>query len=88
LPNGCGRCSVGKEERLELEQQTRASYSGHKFDNGWGWLLSLYLEQKALGALGLTTPIENFDDRIIDGFMIISNKINALQSEEMKRGKK
>jgi hypothetical protein len=66
----------------------RAAFKGHQFNNGWAWLVNEYLTFKCLAEIGFTADIDLLDDRIAEGFVIISNKINALQAEESKRGRK
>lgn len=66
----------------------RAAYNGHEFNNGWGFLVREYLALQCLAEIGFTASVDDLDDRIAEGFVVISNKINALKVEESKRGRK
>jgi hypothetical protein len=66
----------------------RAAYNGHKFNNGWAWIVNDYLTFKCLAEIGFKSEIDLLDDRVVESFVVISNKINSLQSEESKRGRK
>lgn len=79
---------AGKAECLAIAQQVRAVYNGHQFDNGWAWLVNDYLAFKCLAEIGFYSSFDMLDDRVIDGFVVISNKINELQVEDSKRGRK
>ncbi len=66
----------------------RAAYNGHNFNNGWGWLVNDYLTRKVLAEIGFRDDVDALDERIVEAYVIVSNKINALQNEEAKRGRK
>jgi hypothetical protein len=47
-----------------------------------------FLTYKCLAEIGFKSSIDDLDDRIVEGFVVISNKINELQIEDSKRGRK
>ena len=88
MPDRSRWAKIGKDDSLAIEQQVRAAFNGHKFNNGWAWIVNEYLTFKCLAEIGFRADVDEIDDRIAEAFVVISNKINALQNEDAKRGRK
>lgn len=74
-----------KKEIAAIEQQVRAQYKGHPFNNGWAWIVNEYMTFRALAKLGFHSSVDDLDDEVADAFSIISAKIDALKREEMEK---
>ena len=76
---------VGGRLEVELRQQVRTAYKGHKHQNAAAPILRLYHEKKVMKSLGIMTKLDDLDSWEITAFCIIEDEIAKLNELERKK---